>query len=197
LDLCGGRPDEACEGRDFWPWDAEAGADEFVERQFQLHAGFGKPQHDVARVAALVADGPAGDFSFRDEGADVVFGSVGVDRYLRAFENAQEPVLVAKQPSEQPIERGVSRAGALEDPVETGAQELGLFHAGGKLVVLQGTIEPPDHPLGDLQWRCAACRWREPAYGRDVRHVSSTVRVRRRETDPRRQKTITVSGSKP
>ena len=70
MDLYGGWPDEACEGRDFWPWDAEAGADEFVERQFQLHAGFGKPQHDVARVAALVADGPAGDFSFRDEGAD-------------------------------------------------------------------------------------------------------------------------------
>jgi len=70
-----GWPDEACEGG-FWSWDAEAGADEFVERQFQLHAGFGKPQHDVARVAALVADGPAGDFSFRDEGADVVFGSV-------------------------------------------------------------------------------------------------------------------------
>jgi len=65
-----------------------------------------------------------------------VFGRVGVDRYLRAFENVQEPVLVAKQPSEQPIERGISRAGALEDPVETGAQELGLFHAGSKLVGL-------------------------------------------------------------
>ena len=89
MDLCGGWPDEACEGRDFWPWDAEAGADEFVERQFQLHAGFGKPQHDVARIAALVADGPAGDFSFRDEGADVVFGRVGVDRYLRAFETGE------------------------------------------------------------------------------------------------------------
>ena len=125
-------------------------AHEFVERQFQLHAGFGQPQHDVACVATLVADGPAGDFSFRDEGADVVFGSVGVDRNFRAFENAQEPLLVAKQPSEQPIERGVSRAGALEDTVETGAQELGLFHAGSKLVVLQGAIEPPDHPLGDL-----------------------------------------------
>ncbi len=69
-----------------------------------------KLQHDVARVAARVADGPAGDFSFRDEGADVVFGRVGVDRDLQAFENAQEPVLVAKQPSEQPIERGVSVA---------------------------------------------------------------------------------------
>jgi hypothetical protein len=47
-----GWPDEACEGRDFWPWDAEAGADEFVERQLQLHAGFGERQHDVASPAA-------------------------------------------------------------------------------------------------------------------------------------------------
>src|SRR5208283_5427271 len=80
LNLCRGWPDEACEGRDFWPWDAEACADEFVERQLQLHAGFVEPQHNVARVATHVADGPAGDFSFGDEGADVVFGCVGVER---------------------------------------------------------------------------------------------------------------------
>ena len=77
--LCGGWPDEACEGRNVGAWDAEAGTDEVVERQFQFHAGFGQPQHDVARVAPLVADGSAGDFSFGDEGADVVFRGVGPD----------------------------------------------------------------------------------------------------------------------
>src|ERR1019366_1570733 len=30
------------------------------------------------------------------------------------------------------------------------AVRIRLFHAGSKLVLLQGTIEPPDHPLGDL-----------------------------------------------
>src|SRR5271165_1920018 len=80
----------------------------------------------------------------------VVFGCVGVERNFWAFENAQELILVAKQPSEQPIERGISGAGALEDTVETFAQELSLFRTGSKLVVLQGAIEPPDHPLGDL-----------------------------------------------
>jgi len=84
------------------------------------------------------------------------------------------------------IERGVSGAGALEDPVETGAQELGLFHAGSKLVVLQGAIEHQIIRLA-ISMRCAACRWRNQLW-RDVRHVSSTVRARRRETDPRRQK---------
>ena len=74
--LCGGLPDEACEGRDFRSFDAEAVADEFVERQFQFHTGFGEAQHDVAGVAAAVADGFARDFPFRGEGANVVFGSV-------------------------------------------------------------------------------------------------------------------------
>ena len=51
---------------------------------------------------------------------------------------------------EQAVERGVAGSGALEDAVEAGAQDLGLFEAGGELVVFQATIEPPDHPLGDL-----------------------------------------------
>ena len=131
--LCGGWPDEACDWRDFRSFDAEAVADEFVERQFQFHTSFGEAQHDVAGVAAFFADGSAGDFSFRYEGADVVFGSVGVDRNLRAFENAQESNLVSKQPSEQPVERDVACAGALEDTVETGAQELCLLRTGASL----------------------------------------------------------------
>ena len=49
---------------------------------------FGQPQHDVARVAAFVADGSARDFSFRDEGADVVFRGVGVERDFRPFRRA-------------------------------------------------------------------------------------------------------------
>jgi hypothetical protein len=33
---------------------------------------------------------------------------------------------------------------------EAGAKDLGLLRAGRHLVFLQGAIEPPDHPLGDL-----------------------------------------------
>src|SRR5271165_1505780 len=50
----------------------------------------------------------------------------------------------------KPSCEAVRPAGALEDTVETGAQELSLFHAGSRLVILQGAIEPPDHPLGDV-----------------------------------------------
>jgi len=89
--------------------------------------------------------------------------------------------------AEQPIEHGVSRAGALEDTVETFAQELSLFHTGSKLVLLQGAIEPPDHPLAiSTALRCVSLA--EPAYGRDVRHESNTMRARLRETGQRRRK---------
>src|SRR5215831_13841951 len=101
-------------------------------------------------VATFVAHGSAGDFPFRDEGADVVFGSVGVEGNFRPIEDAQQSILVAKQSSEQPVEHHVAGSAALEDAIEASAQDLGLLRAGRQLVFLQGTIEPPDHPLGDL-----------------------------------------------
>jgi len=57
---------------------------------------------------------------------------------------------VAMEALEQAVERRVAGAAALEDAVEAGAQDLGLFGARRALVVFQATIEPPDHPLGDL-----------------------------------------------
>ena len=57
---------------------------------------------------------------------------------------------MAKQPSEQPVKYYVTGSAAIEDSVEAGTQDLGLLRAGRQLVFLQGTIEPPDHPLGDL-----------------------------------------------
>src|SRR6516165_354348 len=104
----------------------------------------------VTGVAAFEADGSAGNFSFGDAGADVVFGSVGVEGNFRPIENAQQSILVAIQSPEQPVEHDVAGCAALEDAVEAGAQDAGLLRAGRPLVLLQATIEPPDHPLGDL-----------------------------------------------
>ncbi len=84
----GGGPDEVCEVWDFGSWDTESRADVIIEGQFEFHAGLGEAEHDVAGVAALVADGSAGDFSFGDEGADVVLARVGVERDFRAVEDA-------------------------------------------------------------------------------------------------------------
>ena len=47
------------------------------------------------------------------------------------------------------VESGVAGP-ALEDAVEAGAQLRGAFESLGEFVVFQLAIEPPDHPLGDL-----------------------------------------------
>jgi len=140
---------EAGQGRDFRPGDSEARSDEVVEGDFELHAGFGEAKHDVTCVAASVADGSAGDFSFGDEGTDVVFRRVGVEWNFRPFENAQQFVLTVEQASQQAVEHGVARF-AFEDSIEPVAQGLRLLRAGRQLVFLQATIEPPDHSPGDL-----------------------------------------------
>ena len=67
------------------------------EADFQLLAGLGEAEHDVARVAAIVADGSAGDFPFDHEGANVIFRRVGMERDFGAVENAQQSVLEAQQ----------------------------------------------------------------------------------------------------
>src|SRR5262252_8412003 len=69
---------------------------------------------------------------------------------FRPIKDAQQRVLAAKQPFEQPVEHHVAGSATLEDAIEAGAQDLGLLRAGHLLVFLQGSIEPPDHPLGDL-----------------------------------------------
>ena len=67
------------EGRDCEAGYAEARAQEFVEGQVKFPACFCQAEHDVTGIAAFFADGSAGNFSFGDAGADVVFGSVGVE----------------------------------------------------------------------------------------------------------------------
>ena len=94
-------------------------------------------EHDVAGVAPFVADGSAGDFSFGDEDADVVFQPLVLSGNLRALEHAQELPAVGEEALEKSVERGVAGSGAVEDAVETGAQEFGALGARGELVVLQ------------------------------------------------------------
>ena len=130
--------------------DAEAGAEIVEEGDFELLAGLGEAEHDVAGLTPLIADGPAGDFSFGDEAADVVFRGVGMERDFGAFEDAHQSVFEAQQTAQQAVERGISGFGAIEDSLELRAQDFGSLGAGSELVVLQLAIEPPDHSPRDL-----------------------------------------------
>ncbi len=83
--------------------DVEPGAEIVPERDPQLGAGFGETEESIAAVAAGIAAGAAADLASDDLAADVVFGAIGVERDLRAFEHHQQFRLVGEQPGEQAI----------------------------------------------------------------------------------------------
>src|SRR5271156_5944592 len=133
-----GGADEGFETGDGGAWNAQAGGEIVEEGDFEFHAGLGEAEHGVAGLAAVFADGSAGDFALGDKGADVVFRGVGVERDFRPFEQALR----------QTVERRIAGA-ALEDAIKLRTQEARLLRARGELVGLQAPIEPPDHSLGD------------------------------------------------
>ncbi len=71
------------------PWDAEAVAEDVVV-DLELRAGLHQTEHGVAGDLTRRTDGPSGDLAFGDDGADVVFGAVGVERDLRPVEDAEQ-----------------------------------------------------------------------------------------------------------
>jgi hypothetical protein len=74
----------------------------------KLDAGLHQAEQDVTGLLACLTDGSAGDLALGDEGADVVFGAVGVEWNLGTIENAQEFMLAAMQPGQQAVERDVA-----------------------------------------------------------------------------------------
>ncbi len=109
----------------------ERGDAEIVEeRDAEFRACLGEAEHDVASAAACVGHDSAGDFALGDEGADVVFGGVGVEGDFRPLEHAQEFALSGEQAFEDAVERGVAGS-SLEDAVEAGAQFGGSGRARG------------------------------------------------------------------
>ncbi len=115
-------------------WNGEPVAEIVEEGDFEFDAGPGEAEHDVASLSALFADGSAGDFALGDEGADVVFGSVCVERNVRPFEDAQKFVFAPEEALQQTVEHRIAGS-ALEDAIELPAQEACLLRARGALVL--------------------------------------------------------------
>ena len=87
------------------PGNAESVAEIDEEGDAELHAGLHQAEQDIARVAAGFADGPAGDLALGDEGADVVFGAVGVERDLGTVKHAQQFALATMKAGQKPVEQ--------------------------------------------------------------------------------------------
>jgi hypothetical protein len=124
-------------------WDGESVAQVIPERDFELGAGFGEAEKGVATVTTDIAAGAGADFASGDVAANVVLGSVGVQRDFGSVEHYQQFWLVGVKPREQAVE-GDEAGIAAKDAIEPRPQ-CGLALLGGSTTIgLEITIEVPD-----------------------------------------------------
>lgn len=113
------------------------------EGDAQLVAGLEQRQECISAIPPSLAAGAATHLALRDEGADVVFGAVGVERDFWTIEHHQQFSLVRVQPGQQPVQS--HKAGsAPEYPVEASQQSGSACRAGIALVDLERFIVAPD-----------------------------------------------------
>src|SRR3954470_1431949 len=124
-------------------WDADPVAEVVPEGDAELLAGLGEAEEGVAALAAKIALGAAADLALGHLAADVVLGTVGVQRDLWMVEHHQQLGLVGVQPLQQAVERDEAGA-ALEDAVEAGAQLAAPAWCRRRPVGLEVGVEPPD-----------------------------------------------------
>jgi hypothetical protein len=84
---------------------AQAGAEIVEDGDFECPAGLGAAEPEVAGLAALFADGSAGDFALVTKARMSFSEALGVERDFRPFEPAQKVVFAAEPPPQPTIER--------------------------------------------------------------------------------------------
>ena len=85
----------------------------------------------------------AADLALDDLTANVAFGAVGVQRYLRPVEHSEQLGLIGVQPLQQAIERDEASA-ATEDAIEPGAHLAASPSGRRRTVGFQIGVEPPN-----------------------------------------------------
>ena len=64
------------------------------DRDAEFVTGFDEPQESIAAITAGIASCPGADLASRDLTADVVLGSIGVERNFRPLQHHQQLRLV-------------------------------------------------------------------------------------------------------
>src|SRR5216684_4250490 len=100
-------------------WGGETVAEIVPEGDAEFIARFCQAEESIAAIAPDVAARAAADLAPGDLAADIVLGSVGVQRDLRAVEDEEEFRFVGMEAGEQTIE-GDEVCASLEDAVEAG-----------------------------------------------------------------------------
>ena len=129
--------------------NAEAVAEVVPERDAKLGAGLLQSEESVPAITSGVTVCAAANLALGDVAADVAFGTVGVERYLRAIQHRQQLRLVGVQPCEQAVESDEAGAAA-EDAIEAGAQFAASAGSRRGAIGLEVGVEPPDQTTDAL-----------------------------------------------
>ena len=97
--------------------NAEPAAEIVPDRHAELGASLAESQESIAAVPSQIAARPGADFPPCDLAADIVLGTVGVQRDFRPLQHHQQLGLVSMQPCQKAVQRGEAGA-ASEDTVE-------------------------------------------------------------------------------
>jgi len=123
--------------------DVQSGAGIVPERDTGLVACLDRRQECVAAIATDIAAGATTDLASGDLAPNVVFGTVGVERYPRAAGHHRQSGLVGMQSRQQPVES--DKAGAApEYPLEAGPQDDPAFRVAIPAIRLEGVMAAPD-----------------------------------------------------
>src|ERR1700676_4456562 len=99
------------------PRHPESAAEIIPDRDAEFVTGLDQTQECIAAITAVIAPRPGTDFAPGDLTADVVLGTICVERDLRPVQHHQQLRLIGVQPRQQAVQRGEASATA-EDAVE-------------------------------------------------------------------------------
>src|SRR3954453_964613 len=106
--ISGGLAPTADEIRQGWnealTGDTEPAAQIIPETHAELGAGLGKTQESIAAIAAKIATRSGADFAAGYVGADIVLGTIGMQRYFWPLQHHQQFSLIGMQPSQETIQ---------------------------------------------------------------------------------------------
>ena len=123
--------------------DTETSAEVIPKCDAEFGCCVHQAEEGVATVAPGVAVGATADLALDDLAANVAFGSVGVERYVRPLEDGEQFGLIGVQPRQQAIECGEAGAAA-KDAIEAGTHLAAALCGWRRAIGLEVGIKPPD-----------------------------------------------------
>lgn len=133
--------------------DAEPVAEIMPERKPQLFAGLQQTEHRVAGHATIAAHGAAGDLSFGDEAAQIVFRGIGVKGNIRSYQHFEQLALAPLQTHQEFVELAIAGADP-KVPLEPTVERIDQTRGRTLFPRVEGPVQTPDKIANSFDGCC-------------------------------------------